>query len=66
MFTAGACSIFEDVFVLAGILAIMLNMNWRLALITFFVLPFIFIATSIFRKKVRDSYRQHPRSHCQN
>ncbi len=58
MFTAGVVSIFEDIFVLAGILAIMLNMNWRLALITFFVLPFIFIATSIFRKKVRDSYRR--------
>ena len=36
----------------------MLNMNWRLALITFAVLPFIFYATSIFRRKVRDSYRR--------
>jgi ATP-binding cassette, subfamily B, multidrug efflux pump len=58
MFTAGVVSIFEDVFVLAGILAIMLNMNWRLALITFAVLPFIFYATSLFRRAVRDSYRR--------
>ena len=36
----------------------MLNMNWRLALITFAVLPLIFYATSIFRRKVRDSYRR--------
>ena len=43
---------------LAGILVIMLNMNWRLALITFAVLPVIFYATSIFRRKVRDSYRR--------
>ncbi len=58
MFTAGVVSIVEDVFVLIGILAIMLNMNWRLALITFAVLPLIFYATSIFRRKVRDSYRR--------
>jgi ATP-binding cassette subfamily B multidrug efflux pump len=58
MFTSGVVSIFEDVFVLAGILAIMLCMNWKLALITFAVLPFIMIATKIFRDQVRDSYRR--------
>ena len=58
MFTAGVVSIFEDVFVLAGIMAIMMKMNWRLALITFAVLPLIFWATMIFRKSVRDSYRR--------
>ncbi|MGO9650079.1 MAG: ABC transporter ATP-binding protein [Terriglobales bacterium] len=58
MFTAGVVSLFEDVFVLAGIVAIMLCMNWKLALITFAVLPMIAYATSIFRDKVRDSYRR--------
>jgi ATP-binding cassette subfamily B multidrug efflux pump len=58
MFTAGVVSIFEDVFVLLGILVIMLYMNWKLALITFAVLPLIFWATVIFRNKVRDSYRR--------
>jgi ATP-binding cassette subfamily B protein len=58
MFTAGVVSIFEDIFVLAGIIAIMLNMSWRLALITFAVLPIIFFATSLFRKAVRESYRR--------
>jgi ATP-binding cassette subfamily B protein len=58
MFTSGVVAIFEDIFVLAGILAIMLNMNWRLALITFAVLPFIAVGTKIFRDKVRDSYRR--------
>ncbi|MGA2425005.1 MAG: ABC transporter ATP-binding protein [Terriglobales bacterium] len=58
MFTAGVVSIFEDVFVLAGIIAIMMKMNWRLALITFAVLPLIVYATKIFRDKVRDSYRR--------
>ncbi len=58
MFTAGVVSIFEDVFVLAGIVAIMMSMNWKLAIITFAVLPFIFFATMVFRRKVRDSYRR--------
>jgi ATP-binding cassette subfamily B multidrug efflux pump len=58
MFTAGVVSIFEDIFVLLGILAIMLNMSWRLALITFAVLPLIFYATTLFRKAVRESYRR--------
>jgi ATP-binding cassette subfamily B protein len=58
MFTAGVVSIFEDVFVLAGIITIMMLMNWKLALITFAVLPPIVYATMIFRDKVRDSYRR--------
>ncbi|MFZ0479924.1 MAG: ABC transporter ATP-binding protein [Terriglobales bacterium] len=58
MFTAGVVSIFEDVFVLAGILIIMLRMNWKLALVTFAVLPLIVYVTKIFRDKVRDSYRR--------
>jgi ATP-binding cassette subfamily B protein len=58
MFTSGVVSIFEDIFVLAGILAIMLGVNWKLALITFAVLPIIAYATKLFRDRVRDSYRR--------
>src|SRR5205807_1192375 len=58
MFTSGVVSIFEDIFVLAGIVGIMLCMNWKLTLITFGVLPLIVVATKIFRDKVRDSYRR--------
>jgi ATP-binding cassette subfamily B multidrug efflux pump len=58
MFTSGVVSIFEDLFVLFGILGVMLCMNWKLALITFAVLPFIVVATKIFRDRVRDSYRR--------
>ena len=58
MFTSGVVSIFEDLFVLAGILGIMLCMNWKLALITFAVIPFIVVSTKMFRDKVRDSYRR--------
>jgi ATP-binding cassette subfamily B protein len=58
MFTSGIFAIFEDVFVLIGIVAVMLQMNWWLALLTFSVLPAILIITRIFRKYVRDSYRR--------
>jgi ATP-binding cassette, subfamily B, multidrug efflux pump len=58
MFTSGVVSIFEDFFVLVGIVGVMLCMNWKLALITFAVLPFIIYSTKIFRDKVRDSYRR--------
>jgi ATP-binding cassette, subfamily B, multidrug efflux pump len=58
MFTSGVVSIFEDLFVLFGILGVMLCMNWKLALVTFAVIPFIVVATKIFRDRVRDSYRR--------
>jgi ATP-binding cassette, subfamily B, multidrug efflux pump len=58
MFTAGVVSIFEDIFILTGIVAVMLKLQWKLALITFAVLPVIFWVTMIFRKSVRESYRR--------
>ncbi|MGC8548664.1 MAG: ABC transporter ATP-binding protein [Acidobacteriaceae bacterium] len=58
MFTSGVFAIFEDIFVLAGIVIVMLRMSWWLALIAFSVLPCILIVTRIFRHYVRDSYRR--------
>lgn len=58
MFTSGVFAIFEDVFVLAGIVIVMLRMSWWLALLSFAVLPLILLVTRIFRKHVRDSYRR--------
>ena len=58
MFTSGVLAIFEDVFVLAFIVIIMLKMSWPLALLTISVIPAILYATKIFRKHVRDSYRR--------
>jgi ATP-binding cassette, subfamily B, multidrug efflux pump len=58
MFTSGVFAIFEDVFVLVLIVAVMLRMNWWLALIAFAVLPLILVVTRVFRKHVRLSYRQ--------
>jgi ATP-binding cassette subfamily B multidrug efflux pump len=58
MFTSGVLAIFEDIFILAFIIAIMMKMSWPLALLTLSVIPAILYVTSIFRKHVRDSYRR--------
>jgi ATP-binding cassette, subfamily B, multidrug efflux pump len=58
MFTSGVLAIFEDVFVLAFIVIIMLRMNWPLALLAISVIPAILYVTRIFRRHVRDSYRR--------
>src|SRR5436190_4804404 len=57
LFTSGVVSIFGDVFTLAGIMIVMLTMNWRLALVAFAVLPLIVLITQWFRRHVRESYR---------
>ncbi len=57
LFTAGVVSIFGDVFLLLGIVGVMLWINWKLALVSFAVIPLIFLATWVFKIKVRDSYR---------
>ena len=58
MFTSGVFAIFEDVFVLLGIVLVMLQMNWWLALLSLSVIPLILVVTRVFRKHVRDSYRR--------
>src|SRR5215469_9495594 len=58
MFTSGVLAIFEDVFVLAFIVIIMLRMSWPLALLTISVIPAILYVTRIFRPHVRDIYRR--------
>jgi len=57
MFTAGVVSIFGDIFTLAGIMIVLVTMDWRLALVTFAVLPLIVLVTQWFRRNVRESYR---------
>jgi ATP-binding cassette subfamily B protein len=58
MFTSGVLAMIDDVFALAIMVVVMLVMNWRLALLTFAVLPLIVVATNMFRHSVRASYRR--------
>ncbi len=57
MFTSGVLAILDNVVTLVYIVAIMLWMSWPLALLTLAVIPLIILATNIFRKFVRISYR---------
>jgi ATP-binding cassette subfamily B protein len=58
MFTAGVLAIVDDCFNLTVMAAVMLAINWWLALLAFAVLPLILIVTRIFRDHVRESYRR--------
>ena len=58
MFTAGVLSMIDDLFALTIMVVVMLAMNWKLALLTFSVLPLIVWVTQLFRKSVRESYRR--------
>ena len=58
MFTAGVLAIIDDFLNLTIMAALMLTINWRLALLAFSVLPLILIVTRLFRDSVRESYRR--------
>jgi ATP-binding cassette subfamily B protein len=57
LFTSGVVSVFGDIVTLAGIMIVLLAMDWRMALVAFSVLPLIVLITQWFRRHVRDSYR---------
>lgn len=58
LFSSGIVTVFSDVFTIIWIFGFMFFMSWELALITLSVLPILFYATFLFRKKVRDAYRK--------
>ncbi len=57
LFSSGLVTVFGDIFTLTFIVAAMLKMNWRLALVSFSVLPLVFFAAFLFRAKIRQAYR---------
>lgn len=57
LFASGVVAIFGDVFMLIGIMAVLLSMDWRLAFVAFSVLPLIVMVTQWFRRHVRETYR---------
>ena len=58
LFTAGLVSIFGDVVLLAGIVGVLFWLNWRLALVTFAILPFLLALTLWFKVRARQSFRE--------
>jgi ATP-binding cassette subfamily B multidrug efflux pump len=57
LFTSGVATVFADALTLVGIMAAMLWMNWRLAVVSFAVLPLIVVITLWFRQNARELYR---------
>ena len=51
LFTSGVVSVFGDLFTLVGIMAMMIWMDWRLAIVAFSVLPLIWLVTQWFRRE---------------
>src|SRR6476660_3053945 len=58
LFTSGVVSGLGDLFTLIAISVAMLIMDWRLALASFAVIPFVVIVSGLFRKGVRETYRE--------
>jgi len=58
LFTAGLVSIFGDVVLLAGIVGVLFWLDWRLALVSFAIIPLLLALTAWFKLKARDSYRE--------
>ncbi|MCX6174634.1 MAG: ABC transporter ATP-binding protein [Ignavibacteriales bacterium] len=57
MFSSGIVSVFSDIFVIVWIFIFMFAMAWDLSLVTLSVMPVLIYATFLFRKKVRETYR---------
>jgi len=57
LFSSGIVMAFSDIFTILWILVFMFTMDVRLSFVTLSVLPVLFYATFLFRRKVRESYR---------
>ncbi len=57
LFTSVISLVFKDCFLLVGIASVMLVLNWKLALVSFTVLPIVIFASAKFSVKARDVFR---------
>ena len=57
LFSSGVVTVFGDVFTLIAIMTMMLVVDWRLALVTFAVIPLVWLTATIFRRRVRGAFR---------
>ena len=58
MFRSVSITIFKDFFLLAGIVVVLLLMNWQLALLSFLLMPVIFFLTFLFSAMAREAFRR--------
>jgi ATP-binding cassette subfamily B protein len=57
-FTSGLFAVIGDVVVLAGVVGVMLWLDWRLALVTFSLMPVLAAVVAWFRLHAREAYRE--------
>ncbi len=57
LFTSVISIVFKDLFLLIGIAIVLIIMNWKMAVISFMVLPFVLYASIVFSAKARDVFR---------
>ena len=57
-FTSGLFAVVADVITLIGVVAVMLWLDWHLALVTFSIVPALVVAAGYFRIRARDAYRR--------
>jgi ATP-binding cassette subfamily B protein len=57
-FTSGLFAVIGDVVTLTGVVAVMLWLDWRLALVTFSLVPVLAAVVAFFRRRARDAYRE--------
>jgi ATP-binding cassette subfamily B multidrug efflux pump len=57
LFSSGVVTLFGDVFTLLAIMGMMLAIDWRLALVTFSVIPLVWLTAAVFRRRVREAFR---------
>ena len=58
VFAQGVITIIADIITLIAVVAIMFYTSWRLTLIVFLTMPFMIIASYIFKEKVKVSYQR--------
>jgi len=58
LFSSGVVAVFGDLLTLLGIIIAMFYYSWELASITLLVIPFLALATAVFRRRAREAYRQ--------
>jgi ATP-binding cassette subfamily B multidrug efflux pump len=58
MFTSVLIHLFKDILLLMGIVVILLHFNRELALVSFSVLPLVFVTTLFFSRRARDAFRE--------
>jgi ATP-binding cassette subfamily B protein len=56
LFSSGVVTVFGDIFTLLAIMSMMLWIDWRLALVTFAVIPLVWLTARIFRRRVREAF----------